>query len=116
LTLLSEGLPSETFGRLTETVGLFRCPIDRMPWVMGGTPKGEPVPVVFRAFEDVAAALVPGTGPRRRSLFFPWSDWTLLLTDGPLGTDVGLSPSLAADEFGIFSLRAAASAERGVSS
>ncbi len=54
---------------------------------------------------EVAALIAPG-GPVERRVIVPHGDWSLLVTDGPHGTDVGMLPSLAARQLGCLGIRA----------
>jgi hypothetical protein len=53
-----------------------------------------------------AAELVAPDGPLKRRVVFPRGGWTMLVTDGPGGTDLGMLPSQAARELGCVGLRA----------
>jgi hypothetical protein len=58
-----------------------------------------------------AAQLIEPGGPLTRHLAVPHGAWTLLLTNGPHGTDLGMLPSLAARELGCTAIRAACVAD-----
>lgn len=51
------------------------------------------------------AALAPSAYIERRAVI-PLGAWTLLLTNGPRGTDVGMLPSLATRQWGCYGIRA----------
>ncbi len=53
-----------------------------------------------------AAGLIAPGGPVERRVIVPHGDWSLLVTDGPHGTDVGVLPSLAARHSGCVGIRA----------
>jgi hypothetical protein len=53
-----------------------------------------------------AAQLIEPGGPLTRHLVVPHGGWTLLLTDGPHGTDLGVLPRLTARELGCVAIRA----------
>lgn len=102
-------LPSPIAGPTTETVGLFRCDANRLAlWLAAGL-GGEWAarPASWDSIEAVGAFLEPGQQFARHVLV-PWGHWTAMLTDGPLGTDVGMLPSLAAREIDCMAIRATA--------
>lgn len=108
-------LPSSVIGSVTETVGLFDCDHRRLArWVTDQLGPG----VIQRTCEydsldQLTSALASRSAVRHRALI-PWGTWTVMLTDGPHGTDVGLLPSWAARSLGCVAVRAtAAPAGRG---
>jgi hypothetical protein len=106
-------LPSSVGGRVTETVGLFECSAaTASEWLVEQL---GPTVAAHRhsasSVDDVVATLGSRDAVRRRALV-PWGDWTVMLTDGPHGTDVGLLPSWAARTLGCRAIRATA-AESG---
>lgn len=102
-------LPSPTCGATTETVGLFNCSVGVLAnWLdagLGGDWGTRLVP--FKSMAELCCFLAPGHSQERHVLI-PWEEWTAVLTDGPLGTDVGMLPSLAARELACAALRAVA--------
>lgn len=61
--------------------------------------------VTWASLEDAAAHLCP-SAPLSRYAAIPVGSWTLILNNGPRGTDVGLLPSQAARELGCRAVRA----------
>jgi hypothetical protein len=100
-------LPSSICGSTTETIGLFQCDARRLaPWLAHRLGKEWGVrSVAPESIEALGSSLAPGA-PLTRHALIPWGGWTALLTDGPLGTDVGMLPSLAARELGCVAMRA----------
>lgn len=102
-------LPSPLCGPTTETVGFFHSDADRLARWLADCP-GDEWRVVARGWESVdelCRFLRPGA-PLSRHVLIPWGEWTAVLTDGPLGTDVGMLPSLAARQLSCTALRATA--------
>jgi hypothetical protein len=64
----------------------------------------------WRSIEDAVAALAP-RAPLNRHACLSVDNWTLLLNNGPNGTDVGLLPSQAARELGCRAVRAVCAAD-----
>lgn len=102
-------LPSPIAGLTTETVGLFRCDARRLAlWLAAGLGQEWVVrPACWESVEALGHFLEPGQ-PSARHVLVPWGHWTAMLTDGPLGTDVGMLPSLAAREIDCMAIRATA--------
>lgn len=105
-------LPSSVCGSTTETVGLFRCEAGRLAgWLVEGLGHGWDSRAEsfdsFDSFESLCRYLTPGEQLSRHTLV-PWQDWTVMLTDGPTGTDVGMIPSLAARQLDCLAARATA--------
>lgn len=102
-------LPSPICGSTTETVGLFRCdPVKLADWLEAGLGRHWRTRAVrCESIGELGQLLEPGAPLIRRAVI-PWRDWAAVLTDGPLGTDVGTLPSLAARELGCVALRATA--------
>lgn len=102
-------LPSSIAGSTTETIGLFRCDANQLAaWLV--TMLGEKWslrPGGWDSIEALGAFLDP-RGPKSRYVLLPWGGWTVMLTDGPLGTDPGLFPSRAASRYGCTAIRATA--------
>ena len=100
-------LPSSSAGPVTQEVGFINAPAATVaPWHCDGLGEdwriGQPV---WQSLGDAAADLAPSP-VYTRSAVVPVDGWTLLLTNGPLGTDVGMVPSLAARELHSRAIRA----------
>lgn len=101
-------LPSSIRGVTTKTVGLFQCETERLArWLTAGPEGWAARPEKFDSLEDLCDRLTPGSQFRRQALV-PWGDWTVMLTDGPLGSDVGMIPSLVARQLDRIGIRATA--------
>lgn len=102
-------LPSSIAGPTTETVGLFQCGAGRLArWISAGLDERWTVrSASWDSIEALGAFLEPGE-PSARYVLVPWGGWAAVLTDGPLGSDVGMLPSLAAREIGCVAIRATA--------
>lgn len=61
--------------------------------------------VEWAGLDDAAQCLAP-TPLLTRQAVIPVNGWSLILTNGPLGTDVGMLPSLAARQLGCRGVRA----------
>jgi hypothetical protein len=100
-------LPSSAAGELTQTVGYIQAPLATVaPWLRDGMgDKWEMRPVQWQSLADAAAMLAPSPEFTREAAI-EVDGWTMLLTNGPAGTDVGVVPSLAARQLGCRALRA----------
>lgn len=99
-------LPSSAGGAVTQTVGWFELEAPALADWLAESAGSRPKPARWSSLADAARALAPG-GRVSRHAAVPVADgWSALLTDGPLGTDVGLLPSEAARDLGIQALRA----------
>jgi hypothetical protein len=107
-------LPSQLSSPATETAGYFETSAPVFAeWLAGAL--GLPWRARGWAGGSLAEAveLVRPHVPLRRYLLLPVSGgWTVLLNDGPLGTDVGVLPMHAARELHCRSVRAVAAAHR----
>lgn len=105
-------LPSSHCGPTTETVGWFRCDSEQLgSWLVEGL--GEEWSRRFERFasiDEVCRFLVPGS-QHGANVLIPCDGWTAVLTDGPLGTDLGMLPSLAARELRCLATRATVAEE-----
>lgn len=107
--------PSPAGGATTETVGFFDAtPVELADWFSSGDgalgqqrPGWKGLPDVIR---DLAA-----TDLVTARAFVPLGRWTLLLTNGPSGTDLGVLPSQATRGLGCLSVRAVWSDRRDAS-
>ncbi len=100
-------LPSSELGRTFETVGWFHSSADTVAdWLTGrwGLARRK-CATDFNGLE----ALLEKSPILRRRVLLPAGDWTAMLTDGPLGTDLGGLPSVFAREFGLTAVRAVCS-------
>jgi hypothetical protein len=100
-------LPSRLGGSTTQTVGFFACAHQRFAeWLTEGLAPGwSIVEPCWDSRDDVLQALRP-TPVASRYACIELDGWTLLMTNGPLGTDVGVLPSLAARKLGCRGIRA----------
>ena len=103
-------LPSQLSPPTTETAGYFESSVPVFAeWLVKGL--GEESWKVRHPSAGSLAELarsVPPRAPLSTYLLLPVAGWTVLLNDGPLGTDVGMLPSYATRELGCVSLRAVA--------
>lgn len=92
-------LPSNTGGATTAQLGYFEVGAPALAeWIATGMDDAWIVRAApLTSVEDVAALLAPSREVTRY-LCIPVGDWTALLSNGPLGTDVGVLPSYAARE------------------
>ena len=99
--------PSRLGGDTTRQVGFFDCDHRRFAeWLVEGFGPGSSiVEPRWVCIDDALKALRPGLALKRHACI-DLHGWTLLMTDGPLGTDVGMLPSLAARELGCRGMRA----------
>lgn len=100
-------LPTQRFGSVATTTGYFEAPCpDVANWI--GTSFGVDWETVRAGGRDLGSLIEPlaGQGPRDIILLMPNRSWTVMLTNGPLGTDLGLLPSRAAERRGWRALRA----------
>lgn len=100
-------LPSNAGGRTTTTVGFFAASALRLAaWLLDDLGPGWRLASPgWASATDAFAALKPMV-PRSRYAWIPIGDWTVLLSNGPLGTDVGLLPMHAVRAFGGRAIRA----------
>jgi hypothetical protein len=100
-------LPSAVGGRVTQEVGFINAPAATVaPWLRDGLGENwSTVQPVWQSLGDVAAELAPSPIMTRNAVV-PVDGWSLLLTNGPTGTDVGMVPSLAARELLCCAIRA----------
>ena len=100
-------LPSRAGGSVTQEVGYFEAApsavADRLrdglgkPWIARNPGWG--------SLADAASDLAPAA-PLNRYAAVPIGSWTLILNNGPRGTDAWLLPSQAARELGCCAVRA----------
>jgi hypothetical protein len=92
-------LPSRAAGPLTETVGYFDCePRSFAAWLADDRDRpGEVRAAGWTSLADAARDLAPSPSLTRQGVV-PIGSWSLLLTNGPRGTDVGMLPSLGSME------------------
>jgi hypothetical protein len=99
-------LPSSAAGAVTQEVGYFEAlPETFAPWLGDGMSGWSLRPVQWNSLAEAAADLAVSPVMTRNAVV-PVADWSVLLSNGPLGTDVGMVPSLAARELGCRALRA----------
>lgn len=94
-------------GATTEQVGYFSCGLDELvQWLREGLDGGWSVRrPAWSSLAHAVADLAPG-GVLTRYAATRIGDWTMLLSNGPTGTDVGVLPSYAARELGCRAIRA----------
>lgn len=99
-------LPSAAGGPTTEEVGYFELgPEFLADWIARGFDSGwKTRPAGVATMGEAVALLSPGSDVTRY-LCVPVGEWTALLSNGPLGTDVGTLPSYAARELGCRAMR-----------
>ncbi len=100
-------LPSSIGGPTTEQVGFFEVSAELLAqWLLiqfgDGWQLRRPI---WESASDAFDALAPGPALSREAMI-PCGRWTLLLNNTPLGTDVGLLPSRAAEMLGCRAIRA----------
>lgn len=100
-------LPSSAGGRVTQEVGFFDVSAAAVgDWLREGLGKfWSARPIAWTSLADATRELSPAT-PLSRYALIPIGSWTVLLNNGPQGTDVGLLPSQAARELGCRAVRA----------
>lgn len=100
-------LPSPIGGAVASQVGFLHNSATRVArWFIEGlSPEWALSRAGWRSFDDAVAALKPSV-PMSTYAFIDIDDWTLLLSNGPLGTDVGMIPSLVARELHSRGIRA----------
>lgn len=100
-------LPSSVGGAATQEVGYMERPAEGVAaWFLAGMSSDWKLRAgSWPSFEQALSELVP-SAPMSRYAFIPNGGWTLVLNNGPLGTDVGVLPSLAAREWGCVAVRA----------
>ena len=98
--------PSSAGGATTETVGFFDAtPVELADWFSSGDGAlGQQRPG-WKGLPDVTRDLAPTDVVTARA-FVPLGRWTLLLTNGPSGTDLGVLPSQATRALGCLAIRA----------
>ncbi|WP_156160727.1 hypothetical protein [Demequina soli] len=99
-------LPSSAGGATTEQVGFFEVGTpDLAEWIVRGSdPAWTTRPADLASMNEAVAFLTPG-GDVTRYVCVPVGRWTALISNGPLGTDVGVLPSYAARELGLRAIR-----------
>ncbi|GAB2570310.1 hypothetical protein [Kribbella endophytica] len=106
-------LPSSIAGPTTQEAGYFAAPHTRVAdWFHADDGKWSVGSPRWTSLQDAAAALTP-TAPITRYAFVDLAGWTLMLNNGPNGTDVGLMPSLAARELRCRAIRAVCVPDEG---
>jgi hypothetical protein len=104
-------LPSTENGRAFETVGWIQLPAGRVSdWLVKKW--GLVSRNVSISFEELQR-LTAHTPILRKRVLLPAGTWTAVLTDGPLGTDLGGIPSLISTELGVVAIRAVSSPNGG---
>ncbi len=100
-------LPSAAGGATTEQVGYFEVgPAVLADWIVRGFDSAwDTRPAGIVTMEEAVADLLPSGTEVTRYLCVPVGEWTALLSNGHLGTDVGVLPSYAARELGCRAMR-----------
>ncbi len=103
----SMSLPSSAAGTTTQEVGFFdRDHGELADWLVAGLEGNWSVlNPAWTSLRDVATSLTPAA-PISRYAFVNLGGWTLMLNNGPNGTDVGIMPSYAARDLGCRAVRA----------
>jgi len=104
--------PSTIGGQTTQQVGFFAANADRLAaWHQRSLgDRWQTRTINWRSAEDALAALAPKP-VHSTDAWIPVGEWALLLNDTPLGTDLGLVPSRAAQALGCRAIRACADDE-----
>jgi len=99
-------LPSPAGGATTEQVGFFEVGTpDLAEWMVRGFDSAWTArPAGLASLKEAVTFLTPG-GDVTRYVCVPVGRWTALISNGPLGTDVGVLPSYAARELGRRAIR-----------
>ncbi len=99
-------LPSAAGGATTEQVGYFEVGTSALAdWIVRGFDAGWATrPAGVSSMNEAVRLLAPGDDVTRY-VCVPVGHWTALLSNGPLGTDVGVLPSYAARELGCRAMR-----------
>jgi hypothetical protein len=100
-------LPSTAGGLVTHEVGYIDAPPDKVAaWLRDRLGVDWSIrPADWDSLAQAVADLAPSPTMTRNAVV-PVDGWTLILTNGPTGTDVGMVPSLAARELGCRAVRA----------
>ena len=109
----SNSLPNGVLGRTTSTVGFFHTDIDSFAnWVAerfgDGWSETEVGTGSVSSLIHESIGVEP-TSMRSKVLVVAAQDWSVMFTDGPLGTDTGLVPQRAAQHLGVTGIRATSS-------
>lgn len=104
---MTQLLPSGAGGDLTREVGYVKADVATVAsWLCAGLREGWSVRSAgWSLLDDAIRELRPSTLLSRYAAI-PVGNWTLILNNGPRGTDVGLLPSQAARELGCCAVRA----------
>jgi hypothetical protein len=94
-------IPSPGSGPVTETVGYLEAEQDVVTaWLLNAMDDSWiQRPAGWGSLADAVASLTPSV-PLSRHAVVASAGWSLILNNGPMGTDVGLLPSYAASELG----------------
>ncbi len=100
-------LPSRIGGPTTQQVGFFACDHQRLAeWLSEGLDAGWRISnALWESIDDALRTLNPRSVLSRYACI-GLDGWTLLMSNGPTGTDVGVLPSYAARELGCRGIRA----------
>lgn len=104
-------LPNSARGRLSETAGFFHVPAERLAsWLVAALGEGWSLQTIGSGTvsESIEHLQPFGQAPLRKYLLLESDGWTVVFSDGPLGTDVGVLPSRAARDLGVRAVRATA--------
>ncbi|MGC4942477.1 hypothetical protein [Kribbella sp. DT2] len=104
--MTSAPLPSSVAGTTTQEVDYFRADhVLLANWFADSDEAWSVLDPEWTSLQDAAASLTPAA-PISRYAFVELGGWTLMLNNGPNGTDVGILPSYAARESGCRAVRA----------
>lgn len=99
-------LPSPDGGAVTQQVGYFDIGAQALAnWIVDGFDAGWTARAAGVTSMDAAVAILSPSTRVTRYICVPVERWTALLSNGPLGTDVGVLPSYAARELRCRALR-----------
>jgi hypothetical protein len=100
-------VPSLAGSLRTPEVGYFHAEADAVArWLSEGLGGEHAIQRLHASSADEIAALIRPGGPLTRRIAVPFGAWTMMVTDGPNGTDLGMLPSLAARELRCTAVRA----------
>ena len=100
--------PSSRGGKTTEQVGFFRLSAETLAsWLSDGFANSRVnTRPLWSGLPSMLVALAPSPVVSRYACLPMAGGWTALFNNSPLGTDVGVLPSLAARELGVCAVRA----------
>ncbi len=105
--------PSLLGGKTTEQVGFFHLSAARLAsWLANGLVNARVITTSpWSGLDDLLVALAPAPVVSRYAWVPMAGGWAALFNNSPLGTDVGVLPSLAARELGVCAVKAVCTAD-----